>query len=120
MLQDNDGVEGEFARLSAHDIMTSDIPTLKSLLADKKEKLEKEREQRRQRRAQSRAERHTHQDVTPAQVCTLEGHDKDVFICAWSPAGSLLASGCVSVLMLPVILLSTPVTAFMAVARKRG
>ncbi|KAK9831105.1 hypothetical protein WJX74_003493 [Apatococcus lobatus] len=90
---DNDGVEGEFARLSAHDIMTNDIPTLKSLLADKKEKLEKDRELRRQRRAQSRMERHTHQEVSPAQTCTLEGHEKDVFICAWSPAGSLLASG---------------------------
>lgn len=86
-------MEGEFARLSAHDIMTNDIPTLKSLLADKKEKLEQEREQRRQRRAQSRADRLTHREVTPAQVCTLEGHEKDVFICAWSPAGSLLASG---------------------------
>ena len=93
MLQDNDGVEGEFARLSAHDLMTNDIPTLKSLLADRKEKMEREQEERRQRRAQSRADRHAHREVGPAQVSTLEGHGKDVFICAWSPAGSLLASG---------------------------
>ncbi len=34
------------------------------------------------------------QEIGASQVVTLEGHQSEVFICAWSPAAPLLASGC--------------------------
>uniref|UniRef100_A0ACD5XVF4 Uncharacterized protein n=1 Tax=Avena sativa TaxID=4498 RepID=A0ACD5XVF4_AVESA len=35
----------------------------------------------------------TPQEISSADVTVLEGHSSEVFACAWSPAGSLLASG---------------------------
>ncbi|KAG1347897.1 putative WD40 repeat-containing protein HOS15 [Cocos nucifera] len=32
-------------------------------------------------------------EISSSDVTTLEGHSSEVFACAWSPAGSLLASG---------------------------
>jgi transducin (beta)-like 1 len=35
----------------------------------------------------------TAHEISSADVTVLEGHSSEVFACAWSPAGSLLASG---------------------------
>uniref|UniRef100_A0A453BIX3 Anaphase-promoting complex subunit 4 WD40 domain-containing protein n=1 Tax=Aegilops tauschii subsp. strangulata TaxID=200361 RepID=A0A453BIX3_AEGTS len=35
----------------------------------------------------------TPHEIFSADVTVLEGHSSEVFACAWSPAGSLLASG---------------------------
>ena len=34
-------------------------------------------------------------EISPSSVTVLEGHSSEVFICAWSPTESMLASGCV-------------------------
>lgn len=33
-------------------------------------------------------------EVSPSSVLTLNGHESEVYICAWSPTEPLLASGC--------------------------
>jgi WD40 repeat protein len=40
----------------------------------------------------------TAQEISSTDVTVLEGHSSEVFACAWSPTGSLLASGCVLII----------------------
>lgn len=109
-------LEGGFASLSAHDILTRDLDELKCMIREQREQAEKDKEEvvrdLRDRAARDAADgarpmdedmvagpsstrRDNSQEITKDQVVTLEGHSSEVFICAWSPNSNspLLASG---------------------------
>ncbi|CAL8468549.1 g8089 [Coccomyxa elongata] len=97
--EENSGVDGDFAPLTAQELLTQDADELRRRVADKREEAERARE------AEARG---ADGDVSAAamemdgagpleipafKVSSLEGHTSEVFICAWSPDSEMLASG---------------------------
>ncbi|KAK9830274.1 hypothetical protein WJX72_010750 [[Myrmecia] bisecta] len=93
--EENTGVNGEFAALSAHDMITKDLDELKRAVQERKERAEQVKAEQDQQRgpAPAASREAAPQEIPASQVVTLEGHQSEVFICAWSPTAPLLASG---------------------------
>ncbi|KAK9844067.1 hypothetical protein WJX81_003500 [Elliptochloris bilobata] len=105
-------VDGDFAALSAREMLTKDTDELKRTVADRRDRSERDRAVRDERGgdragfgaggaaggaaaglAAAREPDGAPQEIPASQVTTLEGHSSEVFICAWSPNAPLLASG---------------------------
>lgn len=109
-------LDGGFASLSAHDILTRELDELKGMIRDQRDKSEKDKAERARSLRENSAAQQREQDsgarpmeedapgpsakaaggpleITNDRVVTLEGHSSEVFICAWSPSAPLLASG---------------------------
>mmetsp|Transcript_4411 Transcript_4411/g.15337 ORF Transcript_4411/g.15337 Transcript_4411/m.15337 type:complete len:518 (-) Transcript_4411:39-1592(-) len=97
-------VEGEFALLASHELLTKDIDDLKDLVRQRREEEAERRVREVKRQRSDAAERNgpvpMEEDgagppmvIAEDSVAVLNGHQSEVFICAWSPASSLLASG---------------------------
>lgn len=85
-VQDNDG---EYCPLTTIDMITKSAEQLRESVQEQKE--------RRKRSTQAVAAKDAREDrpimLPPQNVHVLEGHNNEVFICAWSPKENLLASG---------------------------
>jgi len=118
-LESQDGeVQGEFSLLSAEELLSNDVDQLRQLVQerrdeertkgvekkkDKEKDKEKDKGERVKEKAQPREragpvgptamEEDSALEVSPSSVVTLQGHDSEVYICAWSPVEPLLASG---------------------------
>lgn len=100
-------MDGEFAPLSAQELLTHDAEELRRRVADKREEADRAREADTRgadgggggggdfSAAAMEADGAGPQEIHPSKVTALEGHTSEVFICAWSPDGDMLASGCV-------------------------
>lgn len=97
--QENSGVDGEFAPLSAQELLTQDAEELRRRVADKREDAERAREADMRgadgdvSAAAMEADGAGPQEIPASKVSSLEGHTEEVFICAWSPDSEMLASG---------------------------
>lgn len=92
-------MDGDFAPLTAQELLTQDADELRRRVADKREEAERARE------AEARAadgdvsaaamemDGAGPQEIPASKVSSLEGHTSEVFICAWSPDSEMLASG---------------------------
>lgn len=110
-------VDADFSTLTAHDLLTKDVDELKALVRDGSTR-DRDRDggkgggsgrDREGVRVKAEAGRRAEADndepeamdedsvgpgeISAASVTVLHGHASEVFICAWSPAGPLLASG---------------------------
>ncbi|KAG5573445.1 hypothetical protein H5410_063211 [Solanum commersonii] len=107
-LSNNDiDMDEDFKLLEPLDLITKDVDELRKIIKEKKEKVHKDkpkgkdnanadhkREPTREREMEKQQkEKEREQDRERSDVMVLEGHTSEVFVCAWSPEGSLLASG---------------------------
>lgn len=111
-LESSDGeVAAEFTMLPNQDLMTINISELRQLVVEKRERQAEKKQEMKEKRKERKHHQHSQAPVVemdrqapapmeedPAeceitQVVTLEGHQSEVFICAWSPTEELLASG---------------------------
>jgi len=118
---DGTDVDGDFSVLSASDLLTKEVGELKQDVAARREQLARARAKERERIAKQRAEERgagregggggggggggeaepmdedaggaTASEVPAGEVTVLDGHQSEVFICAWSPSADMLASG---------------------------
>jgi len=106
--EDGTDVDGNFSMLNSSDLLSKPVEELKNIVKEKRKSgSDKDREQARVKREKLEAETAnggaTPMDADDADVgadaiddedvTRLEGHEGEVFICAWSPATSQLASG---------------------------
>jgi transducin (beta)-like 1 len=94
-------MDGDYAMLTAQEMLTQDVDELKRTVADKREEAGREKDRGNRAAANEGAADSVNMDtdaglldIPPSRVITLEGHASEVFICAWSPTAPLLASGC--------------------------
>ncbi len=98
-MQENSGVDGDFAPLTAQELLTQDADELRRRVADKREEAERAREAEARgadgdvSAAAMEMDGAGPQDIPASKVSSLEGHTSEVFICAWSPDSEMLASG---------------------------
>ncbi|XP_049399060.1 WD40 repeat-containing protein HOS15-like [Solanum stenotomum] len=104
---DDTDMDEDFKLLEPLDLITKDVDELRKIIKEKKEKVQKDkprqkdkanadhkREPTREREMEKQQkEKEPEQDREKSDVMVLEGHTSEVFVCAWSPKGSLLASG---------------------------
>lgn len=93
----------DFKMLTPQELLTRDIDELRALVRERKEQTaEKQRDKERVKREEKVVADYKGQptpmdsDKLPLEitkVVTLQGHESEVFICAWSPTEPLLASG---------------------------
>eukprot|EP00899_Mesostigma_viride_P001787 jgi/Mesvir1/11609/Mv00018-RA.1 len=106
--EDGSKVDGDFSLLSPQELLTRSTAELKQLIAERREERREAAEQREraERARQQLEERKAEMGAAPMEedgmaaveiprsgVTILEGHQSEVFICAWSPTSSMLASG---------------------------
>ena len=111
--QDGTDVDGNFSMLNSSDLLSKPVEELKNIVKEKRKSgVDEDRERARVKREKLEPETAKHGDAnvptpmdadgsdTPGaeaiddeDVTRLEGHEGEVFICAWSPATSQLASG---------------------------
>ena len=84
-------MEGDFAALSAKELVTKSVEELRSLIQERREKREQERAEREERLAQG-AEAGP-REIPDSKVHILQGHGAEVFSCCWNPTANFLASG---------------------------
>ena len=112
-LQDGTDVDNNFSMLTSSDLLSKPVEDLKTIVKTKRnmtdaERAEEERREKAHAKARDEADA---MDVDGAKAATsngaaddvalvpkdevtvLEGHTSEVFICAWSPAATQLASG---------------------------
>eukprot|EP00884_Botryococcus_braunii_P016585 jgi/Botrbrau1/360/Bobra.110_2s0018.1 len=90
---DVEDMEGDYCPLTPQEMLTKTTDQLKETVREHKDRHRRGyREERREERA-AREDKGGDQMVAPQDVHILEGHGSEVFICAWSPKESLLASG---------------------------
>ena len=98
-VQESSGVDGEFAPLTAQELLTQDADELRRRVADKREEAERAREAEARgadgdvSAAAMEMDGAGPQEIPASKVVSLEGHTSEVFICAWSPDSEMLASG---------------------------
>ena len=108
--QDGTDVDSNFSMLTSAELLSKPVEDLKTIVKEKRNMTEKEREaERKTEAAREKAERRRAESdgadamdvddddasraVAKEDVTVLEGHTSEVFICAWSPTSSQLASG---------------------------
>ncbi len=88
--------------LSPEDLLTNDIDQLRLLVSERREeeRAKPEKKKDKSRAAAAAPDRNgptameeDDLEVPPSCVATLNGHESEVYICAWSPTEPLLASG---------------------------
>ena len=108
--KDGTDVDSNFSMLTSAELLSKPVEDLKTIVKEKRNMTEKEREAERKTEAAREKARvaarsltartpWTSTTTTPSRavakedVTVLEGHTSEVFICAWSPTSSQLASG---------------------------
>ena len=108
MLQEGIPDMGEYAFINSKDLITKDVEELRKSVQEIREQTGSGGRtgndagvgvvsQRKRQRVKDEPLENGHQveEVSPDKVMSLRGHTSEVFICAWSPAEDLLASGLV-------------------------
>nr|XP_004252824.1 WD40 repeat-containing protein HOS15-like [Solanum lycopersicum] len=92
---DDTDMNEDFKLLEPLDLITKDVDELRKIIKEKKEKVQKGKVNADHKREPTRNSEMEKQqkDRERSDVMVLEGHTSEVFACAWSPEGSLLASG---------------------------
>ncbi|KAK4726191.1 hypothetical protein R3W88_031108 [Solanum pinnatisectum] len=114
---DDTDMDEDFRFLEPLDLITKNVSELQQMIKEKKEKVQKDKanadnelnHEREPARDMEKEKNGNAEDLEPMDICTdstsspceisscdvmaLEGHTSEVFVCAWSPEGSLLASG---------------------------
>ncbi|TMW92845.1 hypothetical protein EJD97_012486 [Solanum chilense] len=114
---DDTNMDEDFRFVEPFDLITKSVSELQQMIKEEKEKVRKdkanadnERDHEREPARDSEKEKNGNdRDLEPMDICTdstslpceisscdvmaLEGHTSEVFVCDWSPEGSLLASG---------------------------
>lgn len=115
--EDGTDVDQNFSMLTSRDLLSKDVEELKVMVKERREQSEKEKERERKEQERERAARANDnkisaevaarggsgpepmeedgvfREINEDEVTVLDGHSSEVFICAWSPTSSLLASG---------------------------
>ena len=105
-------MDSNFSMLTSADLLSKPVEDLKTIVKEKRNMTDKEREaERKAEAAREKAERRRAESdgadadamevddddasraIAKEDVTVLEGHTSEVFICAWSPTSSQLASG---------------------------
>ncbi|XP_069148913.1 WD40 repeat-containing protein HOS15-like [Solanum lycopersicum] len=106
-MQDDTDMNEDFKLLEPMDLITKSVDELRKIIKEKKEKAQKKKLRgkgkanadhkreptRRTETEKQHKEKELEHDSERSDVMVLEGHTSEVFACAWSPEGSLLASG---------------------------
>ncbi|XP_027769636.1 WD40 repeat-containing protein HOS15-like [Solanum pennellii] len=104
---DDTDMDEDFKLLEPMDLITKSVDELRRIIKEKKEKAQKKKLRgkgkanadhkreptRRTEMEKQHKEKEREHDRERSDVMVLEGHTSEVFACAWSPEGSLLASG---------------------------
>eukprot|EP00898_Chlorokybus_atmophyticus_P004576 jgi/Chlat1/5119/Chrsp33S05027 len=97
-------VEGDFALLTPQDLLTKEVEELKQLIKERREAAEQEKREKEMKHRLTSDDGKTAEpmeedtapvplDIQQSEMLTLEGHNSEVFVCAWNPVAPLLASG---------------------------
>ena len=89
--QDGTAGPGNFSLLTSQELITKDIEQLKMAVFEKNK--EKENKDDNKDGVKPMDEDDAPVEIPQSQVSILEGHQSEVFVCAWNPAVSMLASG---------------------------
>lgn len=98
--QDGTEMEGEYSFLNSKDLITKDVEELRRTVKKRRENGRRDKDERDENypdrtpmEEDNNEERVDNTEISSSQVTTLRGHSSEVFICAWSPVGNVLASG---------------------------
>lgn len=93
-------MEGEYSFLNSKDLITKDVEELRRTVQKRRENGRRDKDERDENYPDRTPMEEDNDDgrventeISSSQVTTLRGHSSEVFICAWSPTGNVLASG---------------------------
>eukprot|EP00873_Tetraselmis_striata_P036107 jgi/Tetstr1/456371/TSEL_043106.t1 len=92
--EDGTVMQGDFSCLTPMDLLTKDIEMLKQKVQEQQLLQQSSAQQGRDSKGGAKAmDEDRPVEIPASQVSILDGHQSEVFVCAWNPTTSMLASG---------------------------